>query len=170
MYYLYSSILCLFTFMFIKFEGHYFIKNQIQIKYAKWNSLNSLISTKHKNIIVVIYYSFKLLAQALYLSFRQSFNNHIIKIDKNNYILTYIINGKMYKNYIKVKRGPSPIIQISNESSEDITSEILEYLGPNYDWNKSKITPKLLGHKKIIFECTDSEEKIYIEEDILPNF
>jgi hypothetical protein len=160
----------IFILSFLKLEGHYYIGNQIKIKYRKWNRLNNLVSTKHENYIIVAYISIKLLCQALYISLLQLVNRHLVKINKNNYMLTYVINGKIYKNCITIRRGPCPILQISNENTEDITDSILPYLGPSYNWHGINTTPKTLGHKTIIFECSNGDEKIFNDNDLLPNF
>jgi hypothetical protein len=112
----------------------------------------------------------KLLCQALYISLCQWLNSYLVKQDKNTYLLTYNINGKVYKNLIKVKRGPCPILQISNEDTEDVTTNVLQYLGPTRNWHGNQYTPKILGYKTLVFECDDGEEKVYNENDTLENF
>jgi hypothetical protein len=165
--------LYLYTFffgLFLKLNGHLIVYNQLKMKYRKWNSLNKLVSTRNENYICVIYYSFKLLCQALYITLIQWLNNYIVKQDKNNYLMTYTINGKLYKNLIKVKRGPSPVLQISSENMEDVTNILLSYLGPSYNWHGNEYTPKLLGYKTLVFECADCNEKIYNDDDVIPKF
>lgn len=165
--------LYLYTFffgLFLKLNGHLIVYNQLKMKYRKWNSLNKLVSTRNENYIWVIYYSFKLLCQALYITLIQWLNNYIVKQDKNNYLMTYTINGKLYKNLIKVKRGPSPVLQISSENMEDVTNILLSYLGPSYNWHGNEYTPKLLGYKTLVFECADCNEKIYNDDDVIPKF
>ena len=166
--YLYLYVFCFA--LFIKLNGHLFVCNQLKMKYRKWNSLNKLVSTKNENYICVIYYSLKLLCQALYISLLQWLNNYLVKQDKNSYLLTYTINGKVYKNLIKVKRGPSPVIQISTENMEDVTNLVLSYLGPSYNWHGNEYTPNLLGYKTLVFECANGDEKIYNDDDTLPKF
>lgn len=167
---MYFYLYFIFFALFIKLGGHSYVMNQASIKYRKWNSLNKLISIKHQNYITVIYYSIKLLCQALYISLCQWLNSYLVKQDKNTYLLTYNINGKVYKNLIKIKRGPSPILQISNENTEDVTNIILSYLGPSRNWHGNQYTPNILGYKTLVFECDNGEEKIYNDNDNLPIF
>ena len=167
MYLYYFLFLLCFGGIFIKFETPLKV---IKNKYNSWNRLNKLVSTTHKNYIMIIYFSCKLLLQALYISLIQRFNKSIVQIDKNNYLLTYAINGKLYKYPIKVKRGPPPILQISDENSEDRTKDILCYLGPSYNWHGNSVTPAILGYKSLVFECANGNELVFNEETILPCF
>lgn len=167
---MYLYLYFLLFMLFIKFDGHSYVMDQATIKYRKWTSLNNLISIKHQNYISVFYYSMKLLCQALYISLCQWLNSYLVKQDKNTYLLTYNINGKVYKNLIKVKRGPCPILQVSNEDTEDVTSNVLQYLGPTRNWHGNKYTPEILGYKTLVFECDDGEEKVYNDKDVIPDF
>jgi len=154
------------TCLFIKLDGCSIISN----KYDKWNSLNKLVSTRHKNKMLVIWISIKLICESLYINLIQYLNKSLIKIDKNNYELTYVINGKLYRILVKIKRGPNPILQIISESSEDVTDIISPYIGPQYNWHGNKLTPANLGYKTLIFELSDSTEKIYSESQIISSF
>ena len=152
--------------LFIKLDGCSILSN----KYDKWNSLNKLVSTRYKNKMLVIWISIKLICESLYINLLQYLNKSLVKIDKNNYELTYVINGKLYRNRVKIKRGPNPIIQIIDESSEDVTDIVSPYMGPQYNWHGNNLTPSILGYKTLIFEMSDSTEKIYGENEIISSF
>ena len=68
-------------------------------------------------------------------------NNSPKQYSKNKYEITYAINDKIYKIRSNFKKGPCPILKISNENNVDITYDILPYLGPNYDWHNNKFYP-----------------------------
>ena len=62
---------------------------------------------------------------------------------------------------VKPTLGPSPVSQLLDSKGNDISDKILPYLGPNYDWHKQKVTPDLLGYKRIIFLFLDDSVLSY---------
>ena len=164
--YIYYLLCFIFIFLYV-LDFHNILISRFYIKYNTWTKLNNMVSIKHKNYIFIIWFSIKLILQALYINLIQYLNKSLIMIDKNTYELTYIINGTTYKNRIKIKKGPKPVLQISDECSEDITDKILPYLGPSYDFNGSKLTPKIFGYKTLTFEMSDGNEKFFDENDII---
>jgi hypothetical protein len=121
-----------------------------------------------KHQYLIIWTSLKLLAQAFYLSLLQWLNSSLKKIDRNTYEISYIINGKLYKMRVKPQKGPKPVLQVIDECSEDVTTEVLQYLGPNYDWHNSN--PKILGFESLTFECSDGEEAIFTKNETMKKF
>jgi hypothetical protein len=160
----------LVTGIFIKLDGIKIVKEQSIIKYKKWKALNKLVSTTYKNDMEIIWVSIKLCFFALYIELLQYLNKSVQKVKKNTYDFSYVIEGKLYKYRIKVKRGPNPILQISNENSEDITEIILPYLGPENNWHGANLTPNILGYKSLIFQLADSNERQYSYDDIIDSF
>ena len=97
-------------------------------------------------------------------------NNSIIKLDKNTYILSYILHDNEYKMVIKIARGPSPILSIKNEDNKDLTDIILPYLGPKNDWHNNKFTPKFFNCKSLSFELSNGEIIKFHEETEIQKF
>ena len=155
------------TFLIYKTESHSIIYNSIKRKYNKWTKLKKLVSTQHKDIKDVYYVSFKMVAQAIYISFIQYLNNSVKRIDKNTYQIEYVLGGKHYKMICIPKKGPSPIIQIRDEKDNDLTEEILPYYGPNHDWYSINFIPQFFKCKKLIFELENGEEKVFNELDYI---
>ncbi len=126
-------------FFFIYIQGHRIIGSEISFRYQRWKNLNSLVSTQHRTAWTVFYHSLRLLCRVLYLSFLQYMNSTIVKIARNKYLIKYVISGKEYIMIVTPVRGPSPILQVINDNEEDITTEVLPYLGPCYDWHGTPI-------------------------------
>ena len=101
--------------------------------------------------------------QALYLSLIQYLNNSVKKLDKNTFLVEYIIKGKVYKMIVIPTKGPSSIIQIRNQDEKDITDHILPYFGPNYDWHRINIIPQFFTCERMTFELDDGAQKIFNE-------
>jgi hypothetical protein len=122
-------------YFFIYLDGHKVISSQISLRYQRWRSLNSLVSTQHRTAWAVFYHSLYLLCRVLYISFLQYMNSAVVKIERNKFLVTYVISGKTYTMVVKPIRGPSPVLQVINDSEEDVTNIVLPHLGPRYDWH-----------------------------------
>jgi hypothetical protein len=162
--YFVSTILFLFI---IRVQGFTIMKEIIKTKYNKWKTLNSLVSSRHKNKYVIIFNSIKLLINMFYISFIQYMNNTIIKQGNNTYILTYTIKGKLYKNIIKPIRGPNLVIQVISNENEDVTDKILPYMGPRNDWNGNNIKPSFFNYESLTFELSNGNEISFEKNDII---
>ena len=153
--------LIIFSYIFVKVNGHNIIYNQISQRYSNWKRLNSAVSTRHTTAVSIAWYSFKIVCSLFYLSFIQYMNNSMIKLGKNKYLVTYTIKGKLYKMIVVPRRGPAPVLQvIDDEIREDVSDEVIPYMGPQYDWHNSDITfSELFGRKKLVFELSNGEEQ-----------
>ena len=122
-------------FLFIQIEGHRVVWSQISSRYKRWRRLNNLISTQHRTAWAVFYHSLVMLCRVLYVSFLQYMNSTVVRIERNKFLVTYVISGKIYTMVVTPVRGPSPVLQVINDSEEDVTNNVLPYLGPRYDWH-----------------------------------
>jgi hypothetical protein len=123
--------------------------------YIYYNRNNIIKNAKMSYIIVNTSIKY------FYILLQQYMNNTVKKIGKNTYELTYIINGNTYKMIVKPIRGPKPILQITDHESNDITDDILPYLGPNYNWHGEKFSLDFFNKKEITFELIDGTTKTY---------
>lgn len=78
--------------------------------------------------------------------------NNVVKREPGLYEISYSISGKSYKLLVKPRRGPTPMITITDENEKDVTEDILQYLGPEYNWHNQVYTPGQLGYKSLSFE------------------
>lgn len=74
----------------------------------------------------------------------------------------YTYHNKPYTILTRVPRflNPTPMLLVKDENGNDITSIILQYMGPMRDWHglKGKIGPKHLGFSKVIFVYENGKE------------
>ena len=143
------------------------ISKKISFYNEKWEKLNKLVSKKHNSKIMIWYCSIIILIKKQYLKFLEYIDNRVVKIDKNLYEISYIINDKQYKMFIKPLKGPKPYSKIIDENDKDITEEIEAYLGPCYDFHKFKVTPRHFSKKRIIIHKYDNEKDIFEDEQII---
>lgn len=160
-FYILLTIWILFLIFFYRFEGYLVLKNIIVSKYSRWKRLNQLVSKTEHNNVQIMWVSFKMVVYIMYISFLQYINSSVRKIDHKTYEVTYIINGRLYKMIVVPKRGPSPVLQISNNFQTDVTEQILPYMGPRYNWHGAKVNPKFFGYKALTFELGDGTEYTY---------
>lgn len=152
---------------FAYLDGPRIVYNEVTSKYKKWKKLNALVAISNKNKLKIILISLKMILQVLYLSFLQYMNSSIRKINRNTYEISYVVSGKMYKMLVTPKRGPAPVLQVSDSGDNDVTSEILQYMGPSYNWHGNTVTPKFLGYNTLTFQLSNGEEITFEEDKIL---
>lgn len=167
LFYLYLSFggAIIGTFFFL--DGHQIIANTVVSNYRKWRRLNNLVSSQYNNVFTIFWYSFMLINKAFYLSFLQYMNSSIKKVGRNSYEISYLIEGKMYKMIVKPQKGPSRVLQVSDENKEDITELVLPFLGPKNDWHGRKFVSWDFNRKSLTFELGNGEERTFKDEDIL---
>ena len=151
-----------------KSDTYNVIKDKLSEKYYKWRNLTNFISnTKDTNHLQTNLITIKILLQAVYIAFIQYMNKSVVKLNHKTYEVSYSINGKLYKMIVSPKRGPEYILQVSNEKQNDITSIVIPYLGPNYDWHNKSFTPNFFNCKLLNFELNDGSEKTFYENQII---
>ena len=166
--YLFFTISTIFTGrLFYKIDGYNILKEYVIIKKEKLKSLYNLVATRHTSSIIITFISIEMLLQAFYQSLVQYLDNSIKKIGKNKYELKYVINGKIYKQIITPERGPQPVIFILNDNNEDVTEQILPYIGPNNDFHNQNFNPNFFGYTKLIFEMLNGETRVFCNAETI---
>jgi len=126
--YFYFSIL-LTIMLFINSQYYLSTKNAIMMNYNKYKQLKTLkkqmnIQISWKLILNIVYFIFN----ATWALIVQKFLNNVEQLGKNKYSVTFIIGGKIYKIMVKHTLEPSPILQIYDKDSNDITDQVEPYL------------------------------------------
>jgi hypothetical protein len=158
---LYIFLFCIGTYIFKEIDGLKIIKEQIIHKKGKWDRLYNLVSTKHKSSIIITLISLQMLFESFYQSIIQYLDNSVIKIDKNKYIVRYVINGKIYKMLVIPNRGPCSIVDIRDGEDNIVSDEIIPYFGPNSDWHGNKYYPSFFHYKILVFELANGDQKTF---------
>jgi hypothetical protein len=133
-------------------------------KYNKYMKITNLVSTTQKARYLIIYHTLKLIMQTLWLGFIQYMNTSVRKKGRKTYVVSYTIEGRIYRLLLTPKRGPPPVLMIvSNEDDEEVTDELLPYMGPMYDWHgNTTLTPESLGYDEgITLHLSNGEEIVY---------
>jgi len=102
----------------------------------------------------------------IYICWFQLLNKSIVKITKNKYELTYMLNNNMYKILVTTSIGPQPkIIQALNEVDDDITETIIPYLGPAGNFHGLKYKPTDFNIKILTLNMSDARELTFTAND-----
>ncbi len=116
----------------------------------------------YKTILTII----KLNYENLYTRFIQTVKTpHLISHD--TYEIEYFYKGKIYRLQLKDNSQSlsSKSFNVYNEHGEEITSRLLEYLGPQLDFHSRGLTPKDLGYKRITILDENFNEYTYNENE-----
>ena len=166
-YFIISTVAFISIPILIKLDFHNIIYKTVEYKYSRWKQLNTLVSSKHDKKYMITLVSIVMILKMLYLNFIQYLNNSVKKIGKNMYEVSYVVNGKFYKMIVSPTRGPVQILQVTDQDNNDITDEILSYVGPRYDWHNTKFTPNFWGYKSLTFQMHDGNEVFINKDDFL---
>jgi hypothetical protein len=118
-------------------------------------------SQKCKKVLKLSYVLSKAIIKFQYLKMVQYINGSVKQIGKNTYEVNYIINNNLYKMIVMPTRGPCPVLQVINDRDEDVTDEIMCYLGPNYNFHGKKFSVDFFGCETLTFEFGDGTTKTY---------
>lgn len=154
-------------YIFDLFEGPQRIKNFYDKMAPKYKKLNNMVSTEYKGFFNILFISLQMICKVLYLNIIQYLNNSIIKLNNNKYEINYVINGKIYKFITKIKRGPKNVLLIYDENQNDVSDDILPYLGPAEDFHNIEYTPSYFNKNELFFELSCGNVKRYEKDKII---
>lgn len=136
-------------------------------KYRKFRELNKLVASKYKTISMILWVSLCMVAKMYWIKFLQWSNNSIQYIDNKTVIVSYVLQGKMYKLVLKPRKGPNNVLLVFDEENNDISDLVLPFIGPNQDWHKREFTPNFWKKKSMCFELSTGEQKTFSEHDTI---
>ena len=148
--------------------GIIIINYSIQVKDFK-NICNSIPTNKKRGKLYRLRKIFILIFETIKIKILQKINcnTNIIMIDKSSYIISYIINRKIYRMLVYIDNNPVTILQISNEEDDDITDKIIQYLRPFIDFRKTTFTPEFFGCTSLTFQMSTGEEIVFKNKEII---
>jgi hypothetical protein len=138
--------------------AHQVVCASVVDKYQKWNQVRVLSATQRTNRLAIAWMTFQMISSAVYISFLQYMNSTVKSVGRQTYIIAYVIAGKQYKMVIRPMRGASRVLQVSDEDSKDITSYVLPFMGPAYDWHGIPLTPQFFHAQSLTFEFGNGRE------------
>jgi len=145
----------------------FFYKNRVMSTYDDIKTLTSEVAVIHKSTGAIICNTLDVLRKKLWFDFLQRINNSITRVDKNTSILTYTLDGRLYKTVLDHRKGPPLVLLVTDESGDDLTSEVVPFLGPKRDWHRRDFTPKFWNKELLEFELATGENKEFQNDEVI---
>ena len=130
-----------------------------------------------KNTQMILKFAYNVTKMKVITSYRhyrdQLFNPQLLtQTSKDNvYSVSFYLNGERYKVPVVVPRflfnKKQPPLMVLNKDEDDITQNILKYMGPNYDFYGIALKPKHLNEKTLNFMMEDGSEMNILENDLI---
>lgn len=156
------ATLCFIAMLMYIGEGYSALYEWVKYKYSRFRSLNSLVSTKYKGIVSILFYSIVILLKAFWYGILNFFDNRLEKLDKHKNVLNFSHNGRIFSILFYNKRLPDDVIQVIDENSIDVTDRVLPFI--RFQEQVLRITPELLGYKNLQVITTIHEEPLNFNE------
>ena len=139
------------------------IYNSCKDNYTRFNLLRS--GMLQINNRTTIWNSFSIVGKVIYntiiLKFLQKINNSVQVIDKNNVIISYVLNNRLYKLSVIPRKGPATVILITDQDDNDISNDIFPFFGPNRDWHNKPYSPEFWNKQSLTFHMITGEIKTF---------
>jgi len=138
----------------------------------KWEGAKMLFEmnkSKHHSWKKALVTTVRTIAWVSYLMLYQKIYKNVVTIQKNVYDVHYVYHGQLYKIRCRHEMGPkkNQVLMIMNQSSEDVTKEIMSYLGPKGNFHHMRYTPLDLGHAELHFFLSDGTVRLFKKEETL---
>ena len=137
------------------------VKDVIITRYQRFRQLNKLVETRYKTVWKIVWVSLTIVAKLYWINFLQWVNNTIEYSSNKTIILSYTLKGKLYKIFIQTGRGPARVLLVTDEQHEDVSDEVLPYIGPNQDWHNRELKPSFWNKESLTFELSTGESKTF---------
>jgi hypothetical protein len=106
----------------------------------------------------------------LYKLLLQRVRGTLKSIGRNKHELSYYVGLRRYKLQLNTRSLPCPVIQVTDENEDMVTDDVLEYMGPRYDFHNITYSPGDLGYKSLIFYTSDGGTFTFNEKDVIKLF
>jgi hypothetical protein len=125
----------------------------IQNVIDNWRRVHLPFYLKFGYCLILTFHSLK-------TSFLQKINGNVVKLSNHRYMLNYVIEGKLYKTIIPLKRGPSKILQILDINATDVTIDIEPFGGADESFRHSlDLRPVDLGYEELTINLSNGETR-----------
>jgi hypothetical protein len=153
--------------LFCYFGGHTIVKEAVVTRYRKFRRVNKLVETKYKTIGAIIWISCHMIAKMYWINFLQWLNKSLVCIEDGKIILSYVVNGKLYKDVITTGKGPSRVMVVIDENSNDASDEVIPFMGPLHNWHNKEFSPSFWKKQSLTFELSDGTTSTFSGNEVI---
>lgn len=161
--YAFLSVLFTFGILIYSFDGHTILKDAVLTRYRRFRQLNQLVGTRYKTISSILWVSCCMVAKMYWINFLHWANNSIEYLDHKTAVISYILNGKLYRMVVTPKRGPINVLLVTDDGQNDVSDIVIPFMGPNHDWHGREYTPSFWKKNSLTFELASGESKTFHE-------
>ena len=151
--------------LFAAFGGPKIVYETVKTKYHQFREVNRLVESRYKSLATIVWVSCSMIAKMYWLNVVQWANTVIEHVDSKNIIVSYVVHGKLYKMHLKMRRGPTQVLLVTDQNGEDVTDDVLPFLGPAQDWHGKFYTPSFWKREILNFEMATGIQKIFQENE-----
>jgi hypothetical protein len=161
MFFLLIGAICSATVVY-KTDAYHAVKDAVKTNYNRYKMLSVFSKRTGISKSSLVFTTMKLVFNMMCCTFIQKLNNRLVAVDTSGkFVLTYVVNGRMYRMLIKPPKGPCPVLQIINDVEEDVTDTVRPFMGPKYDWYGEKPPLDVLGYSSLTLINCDGEEQTF---------
>ena len=159
-----TSFICLIIFIYLNWQTLSELTHRYTHQLTHTCCKNTTICKKLNNFYICSKLLIMLFFNTIFILFMQRINKFNIKqISKNIYSVKFTIGGKIYQLYLEHSKAPSNILQIVDDSDQDVTTQIESII------NLKPIIPTIkdLGFKELTIMDSMGDDHTLHENDKL---
>jgi hypothetical protein len=116
---------------------------------------------KEKDVFKGLVQTIVTLAWIGYVFIYQKLSKNIIKRSTNQYDVHYLLGSRLYKIRIFSSRGPRKVLQVIDDKNNDVTTDIVSYLGPSEDFHGILYQPSHFDYEQLTFNLSNGDVKVF---------
>lgn len=122
---------------------------------------------KEASLTAALWQTMKSLFWIGYLLLYQKMVKNVESLGCHQHDVHYALGDRNYKIRVFTKRGPRKknVIQVIDADDNDVTHDIMSYLGPSEDWHGVLYRPSHFRHRQLTFNMADGQTKTFHHDE-----
>lgn len=122
---------------------------------------------KEKSVVKTLKKTCSTVVWMAYLIAYQKIAKNIERLGRNEYDVHYMLGNRLYKIRVYSKNGPRSrqVLQVIDQSDNDVTAVVAPYLGPLEDWHGRVYRPSTLLYESLTFNMANGESMSFSHQE-----